>query len=391
MSMILPLATSAIAGAHPEQFSAEQRLLGRLKFEILAKGVDVSAEAGRRLTGFKPPIRTRSGVSGGIDIALPQHVYVNCPIGERPSRTSDLVLDWAEDAFFIRRGRELLQQVRVLPRPTYYDGVASDGARFVDIGQLCSGDRICIGMTRHCFFWKREIRCKFCSIGLNARREAAFKTPENVAEAVLAAAHDPLAPARHVLIGGGTPLGEDRGALQAAALCQAIKARIDIPVYVMIVPPDDDAYLEVLRDAGVDELGMNIEFFDPDVLAELAPGKHDLVGHRRYFAALEQAVELFGPVNTRSIVIVGIESPEATLRGCEDLAAMGVMPILSPFRPLAGTDMAEVDGFSPELYFDVFSEAQRIALRHGVVVGPTCIPCQNNTLALPFGAPYRHY
>lgn len=375
----------------PQRLEPRQKVLALLKYEILARGIRLTERGRAAISVRKPPIRTRSGVSGGVDVVLPQDVHVNCPVTESYSRASDLELDWDDAGFHILRKGERIEEVEVLPRPAYYDWDASDGTPLVEIGQLCNGDRICIGMTRHCYFWKREWRCKFCSIGLNVPNEAPRKTPENIAEAVETAAKDPILAARHVLIGGGTPPGEDRGAVFAAEACRAIKERLDISVYVMIVAPANNGYIDLLKEAGVDELGMNLEFFDPIVLRDLAPGKEELVGSKRYFEALGHAVKVFGPTNTRSIVIVGLESPDSTIEGCRHLAEMGVMPILSPFRPLNGTDLESAKGFDAVTYFDIYCQVQEICLEHGLVTGPTCIPCQNNTLTLPFGEPYRHY
>jgi radical SAM protein (TIGR04043 family) len=388
MRIAMPHAATPLA---PGDLNPEQRRLGLLKFEILAKGIRLTERGRDGVSLRKPPIRTRSGVSGGVDIVLPGEIHVNCPVTESYSQKSDLSLDWRGEEFQVVRAGEPIELVEVLPRPAYYDRDASDGTPLVEIGQLCSGDRICIGMTRHCYFWARERRCRFCSIGLNVPSEASQKTPENIAEAVSIAAMDSVLPARHVLIGGGTPPGDDMGARFAAEATRAIKARLGISVYVMIVPPRDDRYIDELREAGVDELGMNVEFFDPLVLKRLAPGKHDLIGGERYFRALEYAARVFGPTNTRSIVIVGIEDPEKTVEGCRQLSRLGVMPILSPFRPLDGTEMEKFEGFDATTYFEVYRRVQEDAIESGVVAGPTCIPCQNNTLALPFGSPYRLY
>lgn len=363
-----------------------------LKFRLLCSGIHVSADASEEVNRRKPPIRTRSGVSGGLDLVLPDHVHVNCATTESYAESSPFLLDWNGETFLVRWGDgEALSQAEVYPRPAYYDERARDGTPLVEIGQLCSGDRICIGMTRHCFFWKKERRCQFCSIGHNVPREAPRKTPRNIAEAVMAAANDPVLPACHVLIGGGTPNNQDRGAHFAAAACRAIKERLEISIYVMIAPPVDLNDIDRLKVSGADELGLNLEFFSVDALQAYAPGKLSLIGLDHYYRALERAVHVFGPTHARSIVIVGLEPPEVTIAGAERLASMGVMPILSPFRPLDGSDMANAQGLSAEDYVDIHEEVMRVCRPHGIVPGPTCIPCQNNTLAMPGEAPYRYY
>jgi hypothetical protein len=211
-------------------------------------------------------------------------------------------------------------------------------------------------------------------------------------EALTMAAQDPVVPARHVLLGGGTPNVDDMGAVLAAELCKAIKKRLDLSCYVMISAPSKNEYIDLLWEAGVDELGMNLEFHGDDAWQQFVPGKARYIGKRRYFEALEYAVSRFGPINTRSILIVGLEDPEYTIEGAEKLASMGVLPILSPFRPLNGTDLENARGFDHDTYFDIYAEVHARAMRHGIPTGPTCIPCQNNTLALPLpNGMYRFY
>ncbi len=377
----------------PLEMPEELKRIGLIKFEILASGLKVSDQAWQFVVRAKGPIRTRSGASGGLDIVLPHHIHVNSPVSERFVSQSQLLLDVDDGGLVIKRGQQTLCEAKLQPVPKYYALTTSDDVPMVKIGQLCSGDRFCYGMTGpYCYFWKRERRCKFCSIGLNKDRDASRKTIVQMLEALAEAVNDPALPAKHVLIGGGTPDGEDMGAVLASELCRAIKRRFDISCYVMICAPLKNEYIDMLQDAGADELGMNIEFYSDAAWERMIPGKHRYIGKRRYLEALEYSVSVFGPVNTRSLMIVGLEAPEYTIEGAEKLASMGVMPILSPFRPLNGTDLEDQRGFDHLTYWDIYVEIHQRASRYGIPTGPTCIPCQNNTLALPLpGDTYRFY
>jgi hypothetical protein len=189
------------------------------------------------------------------------------------------------------------------------------------------------------------------------------------------------------LLGGGTPRGDDMGAGICSVLTRAIKARYDIPVYVMIAAPLEDAEIQRLYDADVDELGMNLEFWSEMSWHTIIPGKQRRIGRARYLSALSYSGALFGPIRARSIVIAGLEPPDATLQAVEALVERGVMPIISPFRPLADTVLQDREGLSAQDYQDLYVAAARIASKSGLPVGPTCFPCQNNVLALPFFSP----
>ena len=371
----------------------ELQEIGLLKFEILASGLCVSEQARRLLEDSKRPIRTRSGASGGLDIVLPYDVHVNAPVLESFSRESSLALDVRNDDLVVCRSSEVLCSAELQPVPAYYSRATVSGAPMVQVGQMCSGDRFCYGMTGpYCIFWKAGQRCLFCSIGLNRKDDAPDKDIDSLLETLEAAVEDPRIPARHVLIGGGTPNTRDMGAVLAARLCRAIKKRFSLSCYVMICAPSENNYIDMLWDSGADELGMNLEFWSASAWQRFIPGKHHWIGKDRYLGALDHAVRRFGPVNTRSLLVAGLESAAATIEGATYLASMGVMPILSPFRPLAGTTLEDTRGFSHEEYWNIYVSVLGSAGEFNVPVGPTCIPCQNNTLALPLpGDSYRFY
>lgn len=371
----------------------ESQTLLRLKFDLLSNGARLApgTEEAIQLRA-KLPQRVRSGTSSGLDIRLSDCTVVNCPTDESLASRSSLVLAFEDDVFLIAEGTQLRARVAVTPRPAYYSSRTSNGVPMNWIGQI-SGDRLGIGLTNDCCFWRSpRTRCKFCSIGFNLRNELREKSLHQILEVVDAAFTDPVLPAKHLLLGGGTFEGPDRGAVPIAEVSREIRKRYHFPIYVMICPPAENGYIDLLKEAGVDEIAFNLEVFDDDIARELTPGKYHIIGRKRYFEALEYAVSVFGKINTRSILIVGLEPPESTVRGAEFLASMGVMPILSPFRPLNETEMEDRRPPDADTLMDMTIKADEAASKYGVPLGPLCLACQNNTLTLPHKHPeYRFY
>lgn len=364
-----------------------------IKFGLLAEGATISRQADHAMHDAKRPVRTRSGISGGLDIWLePPGIPVNVPVTESFVRQSPYSLDYADGTYFITRDGNRLCDFSPVPSPDYYSLKTADGKQSMQrIGQMCSCDRFCYGMTGpSCYFWKQDRRCQYCSIGDNYSEDAAKKQEMHLMEVLEKALQDGSLPAKHILIGGGTPPGEDRGAVMAARLCERIRSKYDVSIYVMISAPAQNQHIDDLKNAGADELGMNLEFWS-EAGWDFIPGKRDLIGKQRYLEALEYSVKRFGPINTRSILIAGLEPPEHTIEGAVTLAKMGVMPIVSPFRPLDGTMLADKRGFSGEAYVRMWQELDAILEPMDMPLGPSCIACQNNTLALPFGPRYRIY
>lgn len=391
--------TSGITSLNFVDVPSEFQNAAILKFDILANGLRLTSDAYEQVFGtsssvhVKRPIRARSGSSGGLDIQLKGDIFVNAPLEETNNLTNIAVLDWVNDHFVINKAGLKPEKVFILPEPKFYSMKTSlNNIPMHRIAQMCSPDRLCYGMTgSKCAFWNVQDRCRFCSIGLNASYDELNKKEEELYEVLSYAMNEDRYPAHHILLGGGIPNGPDMGALLAAKLCKEIKSRFNISVYVMIAAPLEDKYIYELYDAGADELGINLEFWSEEAWRQYIPGKMRHIGKHRYLQALECAVKLFGPVNTRSLLVAGLESEYDTLTGVETLASMGVMPILSPFRPLKGTTLADNTGFTTEQYIKLYEESMRICQVKELPLGPTCICCQNNTLTLPFLPSYRRY
>ncbi len=361
----------------------------RMKTRLLAEGLRVELRPALADT-LRPAFRTRSGSCGGLDVILPDGTWVNCPVHERFARTSSLrLVDCDGSSSIVGDGVNV--PVTLAPAPEYYGRRTTRGTSMRKVGQLCS-DRVGVGITNLCTYWKsRERRCKFCSIGLNIGNEHARKDPLDVLETVLATLADPVAPARHVLLGGGTPDEHDAGATEIAQLATLIKSHSDVAIYAMVAPPRDLGYLDLLADAGVDEIGINIEVFSEQAARQFIPAKHAAAGVDGYWRALEYAVELFGPINTRSITVVGLEDRETTVRGVARLASMGVLPILSPLRRLDDTLLEHFDAPTADELWAVTVESAAAADAYEMPLGPICIACQSNTLNLPGDRRYRLY
>ena len=68
--------------------------------------------------------------------------------------------------------------------------------------------------------------------------------------------------------------------------------------------------------------------------------KKNAIGQENYLKFIDYAVDIFGVNNVRSLLIVGIEPLEETLKGVEKLAQRGCNPVLSPLYPYGECDKA---------------------------------------------------
>lgn len=253
-------------------------------------------------------------------------------------------------------GRSVLTRdgVRVgtiaFPRqPRFYKLQTLDGIAYSKIATLHSADVLATTVLQSCIRYEnRRKSCQFCAIGqsLAAGRTILRKTPEQLAEVARAAVL--LDGVKHMVMTTGTPNATDRGAQILCESAFGVKAAVDLPIQGQCEPPDDDAWFRRMRDAGVDSLGMHLEAVTPEVRARIMPGKAG-VSVERYFDAFGKAVEVFGQGQVSTYILAGLgDTPEAILRTCERLIAIGVYPFVVPFVPIAGTPLEDHPAPSPQ-------------------------------------------
>jgi hypothetical protein len=179
--------------------------LGRLKFEILSKGIQLPDKIRINLSKMsKEPQSMRSGLSSGIELILPEDIWVNAPVKEHFAKKSPLTLDIENGKFVVKKGNNFVTNVETLPRPAFYDKCTSDGILMKKIGSA-RADRLSISISRTCVFWaNKNLRCKFCAIGHNLKSKISMRTLPQVIETIEAALTDPIRPCKHLYLTEGT-------------------------------------------------------------------------------------------------------------------------------------------------------------------------------------------
>lgn len=152
----------------------------------------------------------------------------------------------------------------------------------------------------------------------------------------------------------------------------------------MMVPPASDDDLQRMRDGGIQEVSINLEFGSEEAFGRYTPGKQRMIGHRRYEDCLDAAVAVFGAGNVQSLLVIGLEDYEVSLDAVRRLIAKKVIPVLSPFRPLPGTVLGSHPAPAAEDIVDFYNQAKNLVHQHDWFLGPRCIPCQCNTMTLPW-------
>ncbi|AVZ39904.1 MULTISPECIES: MSMEG_0568 family radical SAM protein [unclassified Dietzia] len=245
----------------------------------------------------------------------------------------------------LRDGVDTGLEISAIGRPRFYDRRTADGVPYEKIARLHGRDVLATTVVQTCIRYRRDERCRFCSIeeSLRSGTTVPVKQPEQLAEVARAAVD--LDGVRQMVMTTGTSAGRDRGAAHLARCVRAVRAAVpDLPIQVQCEPPADLAVLTDLREAGADAIGIHVESLDDDARRRWMPGK-STVPLTEYRAAWDEAVRVFGRNQVSTYLLVGLgEDPDEMIAGARELADSGVYPFIVPYRPQAGTLAVDVDG-----------------------------------------------
>jgi len=370
-----------------------------LKLELLAQGIRIDPTIRAELgTKYKGPLYTRTGpTSTGIDMLLEKQVYVSPSIGGPtfyPYEDTPFVLTIADGRPVITKNDAMIQKVTILPQPSFYEQMTSDGIPMKRIGTIC-GDFLGMAIDNRCWFWGhykgesltdyRGKQCKYCAIGLNSSVNEEFrKTVDQILQVCEAAVDGGYC--KHIALNAGTFPPPSRGHHEHAEVVSAIKARFDCWVRLSIAPPEEEKYVDVLLDSGVDQVGYNYEVYDPEIYKRVCPGKYEEldrgVPHQLFDRILSYSVKKGGPNKTYSLLIPGLEPKESTVAGVERLCSMGVVPRLSIFRPMPRTALERHSVSTATELIYIYRRTREITMKYGVDSG--CPGCGRTMVATKF-------
>jgi radical SAM superfamily enzyme YgiQ (UPF0313 family) len=359
----------------------------QLKFHILAEGITVSDDAAEHLRTINEdrsltPADYAS--TTGLILRLDDDVWVNAPVrAYNPNFVAEetpVHLEVDGEGLLLTR-ETVTSRARFWRPPAYHGEVGSNGKPY-NYYVYTHGDRVRLSPMMGC-----GMVCKFCPIPYEDKYGT--KPLEAMMEAIHVALNDPVQPARHMLISGGTPKPAEFPYLQG--VYKAVLTEFpDLEIDIMMVPADGLLDVEGLAKLGLNELSINIEIISEDMARQYMRQKlqHGLA---HYLKFIESAANVLGPARVRSMLMVGLEPPESTLDGVRLILEAGGVPVLSPFRPDPVTPLADSPPPDAAMMLNVFTAATELARQLGGTLGPACPPCTHNTMTLAgAGATYPH-
>src|SRR5262249_25851226 len=220
--------------------------------------------------------------------------------------------------------------VRPVPPPRFYERRTSRGTPMWRVATL-QGNHVLVSPGSACGYSVSGTPCRFCVEGARAPADRDDAPPVSDVIEVVRAAFDEGA--EFVYFNTGWFEREDGGIAFLAPYIEGVRRHFDTLVATQVHPPADDRWIDRTYALGVDALSYNLELYDPQVLGRHCIGRVRYIGRERYLEALAYAASIFPNGTVWSELVVGLEPVEATRKGVDALAAMGVVPVATIFQP----------------------------------------------------------
>ena len=312
-----------------------------LAIDLFCRGMEVDPSCDLARDG-RGVARTRAGLGSGLDLVLPgrppvnRDVWANVPLEEPFVAAAPFLLRCGDGYEVVDRRDGETYPVELPPEPAWYRRRTSRGAEMHRIG-LLQGSYLGVYVGASCRFWHgkdEDLRCRFCTTGLNIDEEIP-RTIENVVETARAAKEESGVTFVHL----NTGYQEGAALRLMAPFVEALKSRVGVLVGVQAAPEGTREELDRLIDLGTDHFSFCFEYYDPEFFRKYCPGKHEAIGQRRFLDALAYTQERLPKGACSGEIIAGNEPVEKTLEAIDFITGLGAFPTVCIFRPLQGSAM----------------------------------------------------
>ncbi len=345
-----------------------------LKLDLYCRGARLDDSCLVEQDGGRRILRTRAGLGSGLEVILPGGLWTNVPVTEPFAKRSPYIVRRRDGGYWIDREHEPVAPVQLSPRPAWYDQHTSTGKPMTRVATL-QGTYLAVYPAKVCEYWTEatKVNCHFCSVGLNlGLDDADEKSVGEVLEVVRAARRE--SGITYVDFNTGHYTGDTYLDILEPFI-RRVKAETGVLVGIQTPPHHDLSRYDALRAMGVNRVSFCFELFDEAIFREVCPGKDREYGLQRYLDAIEYCAGLgrrgprTEPWVTNGEIIVGLEPPESSIRAIDWITAVGAIPTVCVFRPLAGTDYADREPPRTEDMIPVFRRLYEACMERGLPVG----------------------
>ena len=314
------------------------------KTELLCKGLYLDNEL---ITQYQEQgIQIDFGRKGGAGplggryfILEDRKTLVNVALWNDKNKTSLVLKEKKGDFFEVNdnNNNQFFGNLKLVENPKFYELKTTDGINMNKIALVHGVNCLASTIYQKCIYWACGEPCKFCGIELSLQYDTTIeeKTAKQMSEVIFAAKKEGRC--SHMTLTSGTDENIDKGAKRYIELLKGVKKdHPNLPLHVQIEALEDMSYIDQLKEAGADTIGIHIEVLDNKLRKEITPGKFS-ISYELYEKNWKHAIDIFGENQVSSYILTGFGEFKADfISKVEKVISLGVIPYITPVRSIPG-------------------------------------------------------
>jgi len=311
-----------------------------------------------------------AGPLGGRYFILEDNrTLVNVALWDNPEKSNLVLREKTGDFFEIYdiQEKSLFGNLKLVPIPKYYgpEFKTTDGIPMKKIALVHGFDCLASTIYQKCKYWACGEACKFCGIELSLKYDTTIEEKNyNQMNEVIAQAKKE-GRCNHMTLTSGTEETNDKGANRYIELLKGVKEKYpNLPLHVQIEPIDDLSYINQLKEAGADTIGIHIEILDKSLREIITPGKAH-IPYELFEKNWKQALDTFGKNQVSTYILTGFEeSFDEFVVDLEKIVSLGIIPYITPVRSIPG--IKDLPNTNFNILLDKFIRAAKMMKEYGV-------------------------
>jgi len=344
------------------------------KTELLCKGLYLDSELipQYRKQGIEIDFGRKGGAgpSGGRYFLLEDELtLVNVALWNNLNKT-ELILKENKNGHFeiwYDKNKRSFGKLKLIQNPRFYNPEfkTSDGTPMKKVALVHGIDCLASTIYQKCVYWACGEACSFCGIELSLQNNSTIeeKTADQMSEVITAAKKEGRC--NHMTLTSGTDESIDKGANRYIELLKGVKRNHQsLPIHVQIEALDNLEYINKLKEAGADTIGIHIEVLNEKIRRDITPGKFHL-SYNMFERNWKHAIDTFGKNQVSSYILTGFgESKVNFIKDIEKVISIGVIPFITPVRSIPGKKDLPITDFKDLI--EIYSKSAIIMKQYGV-------------------------
>lgn len=361
---------------HEDETSRKWEII-KIKADLLCMGIHPNKVA-EEIYHRQNPCRDWKTGNVGLHISLEGESHVLVTISHSFDRKSPYSLECCGSNgknLILLKGNNVVSHVKEVPMPDWYSNKTTTKIPMPTFF-LHEGKAFLHQAYSGCDYHSRGLQCRFCGTGSGWKIGTPLEIGETVAEAVKEN------PNYHVCLGGGTRLPLNRNVEYFfECLIEIRKRNSKVPIWIEMVPPESDNDILKLVKFGATSFGFNIEIWDDKLRKEICLGKSQ-IAKERYLEAMKKALNILGTNRVGSVLIVGLEPIDSSIKGAIALASIGVQPCILPFKPWDKSSYSNYTSCNPDDLIKVSEATVKVVIENDIFLGENqgCLLCEACTI-----------